>query len=154
MPEYLITRYKAGESAESLQAFALWTSAAASILVLAMAIFGWDTAYFVRIQGHSAPEAWVAHLAFFAGCFVPLVMGLQCYARAMVTVRNLTFSRFVALAVSMAIMVVVLVAGVMVRANGMALAGIAVTLSLIVEVVFLYRTIRTGMAGMAMEVPA
>ncbi len=146
LPEVVITLYRDPKTALVLKRFCLMTGGFASGSVFLFALSGFDKVYFTYVLGASAEVAAVAHLAFLAGGFLPMIGASQSYVRGMLTAHHLTVSRLVAIGVSMVVMISVLILGVFIRGNGVLIAGLASTFALLAELAILAYSWNKGKA--------
>jgi hypothetical protein len=146
LPEVVITMYRDEQSAKVLRRFCMnvgfGTSAVAALLFVTRA----DVFFFQTILGANEPTAKMAHLAFLACVFLPVVNASQSYVRGMLTAHHLTGSRLWAVMVSISVLVALLAVGVSLRWTGVISAGAALTGSSLAELAVLAWFWRAGVS--------
>ncbi len=137
LPEVVITLYRPGQAEHALRRFSLTLGLVLSGTMVLAALTGLDKWIFRALLGANAQTADMAHLVFASTALAPLLNALQNYLRGVLTACHRTTSRLVSVAASVAVLGGVLGAGMFLRWNGPLTAGIALTLSLLAELLML-----------------
>jgi progressive ankylosis protein len=145
LPEVVITLYKDADTARVLRNFCIIVGAGASAALVLSWVVGLDQFIFTRILGADRETAAMARLAFIAGAALPLIGALQSYVRGMLTAHHLTAVRFLAVGVSIAVLLGMLTLGVHLRWTGVLNAAAGLTTALIVELGVLAWALKVGL---------
>ncbi|MBX3118857.1 MAG: hypothetical protein KF784_07305 [Fimbriimonadaceae bacterium] len=145
LPEVVITLGKTAEERETLRRFCLLVGLYATGAIVFLCLSGLDKQFFIHIMKKPALAA-TAHIAFFALCLQPLIGALQSYLRGALTLYHYTTSRFQANIVGVATLIASLAIGVQTSLPSVAVAAIAMTLSLAAELFVLVGAWRTAQA--------
>lgn len=137
LPEVVITLYRDRETAATLSRFCLGVGLATSGTLLLLATTGADYAFFRNVMLAPPDVAYMAHIGFMAGVLMPFIGALQSYVRGMLTAHHLTAARLFAVLVSMSVLVLMLYIGVQSNWKGVIIAAVAITTSMLAELVVL-----------------
>lgn len=133
LPEPVIALYTGLETAKILLRFCLMIGLCASLLIVALWIFGVDKVFFRFVLGADPEITQLASIAFVSCLSLPLIGAIQSYLRGMLTAHHFTVARFAAVIVSTLFLLVCLMLGVLMRWSGIAVAAFALTVSSIAE---------------------
>jgi len=137
LPEVVITLYRDAQTRAILRRFSLSVGMVASGVLLLMALTGLDVWFFQHVLGAKSEIAQMAHWAYLASCFVPLLDAMHAYVRGMLTAHHLTVSRLFGVLAGTVVLVGVLALGVALQWPGAAVAGSALTACIFTEVAVL-----------------
>ncbi len=137
LPEVVITLYRDAASAWVLRRFSIGVGLTTSGLLLFCWLTGLDRLFFARLLGAQEDVVALAHIAFLAAAATPFLGALQSYVRGMLTAHHLTVARLYAVGVGVLALVVGLILGIVAQIPGVVTAGLALTLSMLVELLVL-----------------
>ncbi len=137
LPETVIALLEGQASRRVLARFSGIAGAGLSGIMLLLVVAGQDRAIFSRILGASPPIVETAHVLFTASCALPFLDSIHGYIRGVLTAYHQTVSRLVAVVAGVVALGAVLVLGVALAWSGPLTAALALTLSLLAEIVVL-----------------
>lgn len=141
LPEVVITLYKGPESESVLRRFSLGVGFGLSGLMFLFALTGIDRLIFSQLLGASPQTVETAHQAFLLQGFLPLISAIQSFARGVLTAKHQNVSRLYAVMLSLAVLVGLLALGVAMGLPGIQVAAAAMSISLLVELMVLWRAL-------------
>jgi progressive ankylosis protein len=133
LPEVVITLYKDEASAAALRRFCIRLGIVTSGTMAVIWMTGLDKLFFGQVLKATPAEVSIAHIAFIAALFTPLVGAVQSYVRGMLTAHHLTVSRLLAVGISMSTLVVSLVVAQLLGVAGVIAAGVSLTIAFLAE---------------------
>lgn len=138
LPEAVIALYKDEQSRRALMKFCVRVGAACSALVGLVWLTGLDRIVFVEVLGADPEIVSRASLAFILTGLLPLLNSIAAQLRGVLTAHHLTSARFVAVIFAVAGLFGVLLIGLNSAWDGIFMAAVAATMSLIAELVVLF----------------
>jgi progressive ankylosis protein len=141
LPEVVITLYRGPQSEASLRKFTLGVGIGLSALMFLFAFTGIDRFIFGQLLGASPQTVETAHQAFLLQGFLPLISAVQSFARGVLTAKHQNVSRLYAVMLSLCVLVGILALGVSMGWPGVKVAAAAISLSLLVELMVLWRAL-------------
>lgn len=137
LPEVVITLYREGQAARTLFRFCLAVGLTCSGLMLLVHFTGLDRKFFIEVVDANPQVAAGAAFAILACSLQPVIGALQSYLRGVLTAHHLTISRLWAIVVGLVTLVGSLAACVALKLPGIAVAAVAITVSLLAELAVL-----------------
>lgn len=133
LPEVVVALYRNEASRLALKRFCLSVGLTMTMAMLFLSVTGLDGLLFRHVIGADAALLPVARAMFVAVSLAPLLDSLQSYIRGVLTAHHLTMSRMAAVAVSTAVLIGAVQLAVQLSWAGPAMAGVALTASLLAE---------------------
>jgi hypothetical protein len=149
--EVVIALVDGAATLRPLRRFAV-SVALGSVLVLALVVFTpLVDVYLAEIAGVSSGLAGFVVPGVQAALLIPGLTTLQSWLRALLMKGEATKSIYQAMGLNLIVTAVALVAGVTLNAPGIQMAALALTVALVFELVFLARSARPVVAGLASD---
>lgn len=137
LPEAVIALARDRFSSQKLARFSMGVGITLSGLMVLMAALGLDMVLFEGVLRTKPAISELAHIAFWAGAFMPIIGAGQSYLRGMLTASHQTPSRLWAMLVGFVVLISGLVAGLYSSLPGVLFASFAMTLGLLAELIVL-----------------
>lgn len=133
LPEVVISLHRNAESEQQLRRFCLNVGLGASCAMAVVAAIGLDSFLFERVLDAQPEVATRAHIAFWTGALMPAIGAVQSYLRGMLTLHHRTGARLWAILAGVLVLVALLAMGIRTSLPGVAVASIATTGAMLVE---------------------
>jgi O-antigen/teichoic acid export membrane protein len=133
LPEVVVALYRSEESRLALKRFCLSVGLTMTAAMVILSVTGIDALLFRHVIGADPGLLPVARAMFVAVSLAPLLDSVQAYIRGVLTAHHLTMSRMAAVVVSTVVLIGAVQLAVRMGWPGPALAGVALTASLLAE---------------------
>lgn len=153
LPEIIITQYRRPDAIRILSGFVQQIVFGVTGLLLLFALTGLDKLFFVYALGKTPQMAETAHLVFLFSLLIPAAIGVQCYARGILTALHVTKPRMVGVALGLITSAAVMFFCVAMRWPGTVVSSAGPTLAAIAEAAFLVWAMRRARDREAHAVP-
>ncbi|MFZ4508068.1 MAG: hypothetical protein ACOYON_10285 [Fimbriimonas sp.] len=147
LPEVVITLAKQAANRGRLRSFCLIIGVSCTFIQVIAALTGLDRWFFGHVLSAKPDTVELAHMALVSSSLMPLVGGLQSYLRGMLTTIRETSSRLYATVAAVTVLTASLIIGVSSGVPGVIFAPIAITLSLLADLLVLTYFWRKRSAG-------
>jgi hypothetical protein len=137
LPETVIALHRDDHTKAELGRFCRNVGLACSGAILLMYFTGGAQFLFERVLDSKPSVASVAAFALLSSVLVPAVNAHASFLRGLLTYHHLTRARLWAIVASITALIVALVIGVAIRANGILMIGVAMTIQIVAELVVL-----------------
>lgn len=137
LPETVIALYKDEHSRRELQKFCIRVGVACSLAIGVMYLSGGAQFLFQRVLDSKPGVASAASLALVLTLLIPAINGRASMFRGLLTAHHRTQPRLWAISVAIAVLAGTLILGVWRQADGILVAGLAMTLQVVAELLVL-----------------
>jgi len=137
LPEAVIALHRGPDTQTALRRFCANVGFVTSGALILTALTPLGNFYLTTLIGLSPDLAQLAIPGILLGVAIPLIMSIQSYWRGLLMSRKATNAVYVAMMINLITLAIVLVIGVFVKAPGVQLAVVALTLSLVTEGAYL-----------------
>jgi hypothetical protein len=137
LPETVIALYKDAATKVELGKFCMRVGIGCAVAILVMYLSGGAQLLFERVLDSKPDVAARASFALVVTLFIPVINAQASFLRGLLTAFHRTGPRLVAILVAMSVLVASLVIGVAIKADGLVVIGVAMTLQVAAELVVL-----------------